>query len=342
MMTARGDCFGSSVERHPANPLLPPVADSEYDCGCCMNPHAVLVDDMVHLYYAGADARGHRRICLATASVDDVTTWQRHGPLFDLGPPGAFDHNWCVLPCLHRFGDRWHLYYSGHEGSKGLGLQGFPGIGLAVSDDGIHFEKVVGSGPEQQVITGDQVPEFPTNRGIAGGGTILEDLQPDGSVHYRMYYTLATGTPSPDQKIDQEKHCAVCFSTDGITWTDHRLVLSPRPEVARENAAVAAPWVWREESGLYRMIYSPIGDRYVNYSMAQAVSEDGLSWHRGEGDENIVLAPDRDNPESWEHEMVEYPSVLHLADRSLLFYCGNGYGATGIGVATIRGRSSGQ
>ena len=33
--------------------------------------------------------------------------------------------------------------------------------------------------------------------------------------------------------------------------------------------------------------------------------------------------------------MVEYPSVLRLDSGELLmFYCGNGYGATGVGVAT--------
>jgi len=319
--------------RHPANPVLPPVPGSDYDCNCCMNPYAVRVGDTVRLYYAGADKDGHRRICLATADVDDLATWERHGPLFDRGAPGAFDHNWCVLPCLHRFGDRWHLYYSGNEGSEGLGLQGFPGIGLATSADGIHFEKY----SDEQIITGDQVPEFPENRGIAGGGTILEDVQPDGSVRYRMYYTLATGKPNPDMRRDQEKHCAVCFSDDGITWTDHRLVMSPRPEVAREDAAVAAPFVWREDSGLYRMIYCPIGTQWGFYSLAEAVSEDGFTWHRGEGDENVVLTPDADNPDSWEHQMVEYPSVLRIDDRLILFYCGNGYGATGIGLATTAG-----
>jgi hypothetical protein len=77
----------------------------------------------------------------------DSLQWQRLGPLFERGSPGSFDHDWCVLPCVHRFGDKWHLYYSGNEGSNGgvagtgIGLQGFPGIGLATSDDGIHFSK---------------------------------------------------------------------------------------------------------------------------------------------------------------------------------------------------------
>ncbi|PCJ56550.1 MAG: hypothetical protein COA79_18500 [Planctomycetota bacterium] len=317
-------------ERHPVNPVLPPIKKSDYDCGCCMNPFAVVDDDVVRLFYAGADADGNRRICLATAPLSDLTDWKRHGPLFECGAEGSFDDKWCVLPCVHKFGNRWHLYYSGLESSEGLGLQAFPGIGLAVSDDGVNFSRY----SDDPVITGDAISEYPNNRGIAGGGTILEDIQEDGSIVYRMYYTLAVGKPNKDMRKDQEKHCAVCFSRDGITWTDHSIVMSPRAEVMREDAAVAAPYVWRDSSGLYRMIYCPIGTQWGFYSLAQAVSKDGFNWYRGETDQNIVLTPDTSNPDSWEHQMVEYPCVLQTEKGLTLFYCGNGYGSTGIGVAT--------
>ena len=153
--------------------------------------------------------------------------------------------------------------------------------------------------------------------------------QPDGSVRYRMFYTLAVGTKNPDVRIDQEKHCAVCHSDDGIRWTDHRLILSPRPDVADEDIAVAAPFVWRD-GDRYRMLYCGIGTRWGYYSISQAVSRDGDRWDRGEGD-NLTLAPDEGS--AWESQMVEYPCVIAEKDRLRLFYCGNGYGATGIGTA---------
>jgi len=66
--------------------------------------------------------------------------------------------------------------------------------------------------------------------------------------------------------------------------------------------------------------------------MSEAVSEDGYAWDRGEGDENLSLRPD---PRSeWEDQMVEYPSIVDEGDQYRLFYCGNGYGTTGIGMAT--------
>jgi hypothetical protein len=231
---------------------------------------------------------------------------------------------------VHRFGKKWHLYYSGNEGSP-LGLQSFPGIGLAVSDDGLRFKRF-SSAP---LITGDQTAEFPSNRGVAGGGTILEDPQSDGTVRYRMYYTLAVGTKNADVRIDQEKHCAVCHSSDGIRWTDHRLILSPRKDVGNEDIAVAAPFVWRH-GGLYRMLYCGIGTRWGFYSISEAFSEDGYRWERGHGDANLCLTPGPAG--SWEGQMVEYPSLVEEGGGLRLFYCGNGYGATGIGTAVAGDR----
>ena len=319
-------------QRDPANPVLPPDANLPHESTRCMNPFVVRVGDEYRLYYSGADTAGVQRICLATASLKTPGRFKRHGVLLDVGGKGAFDARWCVLPCVHRFGDQWHMYYSGHEGTD-LGLQSFPGIGLALSNDGLNFSKH-GPGP---VITGDQTAEFPDNRGIAGGGTILEDVLPDGKIRYRMYYTLAVGSKNPDVRIDQEKHCAVCHSTDGIHWTDHRLVMRPRPEVANEDIAVAAPFVWRDGE-IYRMLYCGIGTRWGYYSISEALRGDGYQWHRGSGDENLSLAPDPSS--EWESQMVEYPAVISEAGGLRLYYCGNGYGATGIGTAVASKRSA--
>ena len=310
-------------QRDTANPILPPDPESTCESTRCMNPFAVRIDDEYRLFYSGGDAAGHQRICLSTAPVAAPDQITRHGTLLDLGEPGYFDANWCVLPCVYRFGEKWHMYYSGNEGSD-LGLQSFPGIGLATSDDGLHFTKY----STEPVITGDQTEEFPDNRGIAGGGSIIEEQRAGGETSYRMYYTLAVGKKNTAVHIDQEKHCAVCHSTDGIHWTDHRLILSPRRDLPNEDIAVAAPFVWRD-GDLYRMLYCGIGTRWGYYSISQAVSRDGYDWHCG--DENLTLAPESSS--AWESQMVEYPCVLKEHDHLRLFYCGNGYGATGIGTA---------
>jgi predicted GH43/DUF377 family glycosyl hydrolase len=310
-------------QRDARNPVLPPGGGA-FDVKCCMNPHVVIRDGEYWLFYAGADARGQRRICLATCAIDDVATWKRHGPLFDLGAKGSFDETWCVLPCVHRIGGKWHLYYSGRS-ARGGGLQAFAGTGLAISDDLRNWKKI----SDEPVLLGDGFPEWPDNRGIAGGGPIIEVPQPDGSTLYRLYYTLATGTTSKDLLVDQAKQSVVAHSRDGLKWEDKRVVLRPRLEANYENAATIALNPWKTSRG-WRAIYAGIGTRFGAYSICEAASDDGLAWHRGAPGENLALAP---GSAAWENKMVEYPHVVREGGKLRLFYCGNGYGATGIGTA---------
>ena len=310
-------------EAHPANPVLPPGGMAD-DVGCCMNPFVLRQGDEYWLFYGGGDAQGARRICLAIASVGNVTQWRRLGPLFDLGGKGAFDECWCVLPCVHRIGGVWHLYYTGRSADGG-GLQGFRGIGLACSHDLVKWERY----SSEPVLLGDGFAQWPGNRGVAGGGSLIEVPQPDGVPLYRMYYTLATGSPSPDLRVDQAKQSVVVHSHDGIRWFDRQVVLEPRSEADYENAATIALNVWQTTEG-WRGIYAGIGTRFGAYSICEAASADGLNWMRGAPGENLSLPP---GGTGWASQMTEYPHVVEEDGRLRLFYCGNGYGATGIGTA---------
>jgi predicted GH43/DUF377 family glycosyl hydrolase len=310
-------------KRDPRNPVFPPSQD--FDKTACMNPFVLRRGDEYWLFYAGGDAKGARRVCLATCPVKDVTDWTRHGPLFDLGGKGAFDQTWCVLPCVHRVGNRWHLYYSGRSAEKGTGLQAFHGIGLATSDDLKTWTKHDGN----PILKGDGFPDWPDNRGIAGGGPILEVPGEKGRPRYRMYYTLATGTPSKQLAVDQAKQSVIAHSDDGLTWTDRRVLLRPRPDVDYENAGVIALNAWKTKTR-WRAIYAGIGSKFGAYSILEAVSADGLTWDRGAPGENLALPP---TGTGWESKMTEYPNVVEEGGKLRLFYCGNGYGATGIGTA---------
>jgi predicted GH43/DUF377 family glycosyl hydrolase len=319
-------------EKHPNNPVLPP-GGGPFDAMACMNPFALRVGDEYYLFYAGGEGtvlqsgvRGNRRICLAIAPVDDLANWQRLGPLFDLGAPGHFDEFWNVLPCVHRIGGRWHLYYTGRNARMDLGLQAFAGMGLAVSDDLLQWRRH----SDRPVLDGSGFAQFPDNKGIAGGARIQEVTDQAGRTLYRMHYTLPTGTPSKNLLVDQAKFAAVAHSYDGINWFDKRIVLRPRLEADYENAAVIALNTWKTRTR-WRAIYAGIGTRFGAYSICEAVSEDGETWERGAPGENLSLPP---SGTGWESRMTEYPNVIEENGRLRLFYCGNGYGTTGIGTAT--------
>ncbi len=310
--------------RDPANPVLPPLPGSENEAHRCMNPFVLRIEDHYHLYYSGADADAHQRICLATAPINDPRNWNRQGVVLDRGEPGAFDHNWVVLPHVVNFGDRWHMYYTANSG-VGEGLSAFPGIGLAFSDDGRTFEKH-GNNP---VLTASQVDGDPDCLGVAGGSVINVRL-PDNSSEWRFYYT---GCPTLGDDVFLNQQKAVCYATspDGITWEKQGAVMCRDPDRNYIDVAAAGPVVWQEENGTFRMMLSAIGTRWGYYSICYAESDDGISWRQGEhyGDD-LTLGPTGDG---WERQMVAYPSVIREETRLRLFYCGNGYGKTGIGTA---------
>ena len=134
-----------------------------------------------------------------------------------------------MLPLAHHFGSTWHLYFTGQSTScpytNKTGLQTFWGIGLATSSDGIHFTT-----KKDPIILGNETKAYPSNFGIAGGGSIVEEHRPavltnhtegggdeeEGRTAYRLYYTLAVGSTSPNVKVDQKKVCAVAHSFDGV------------------------------------------------------------------------------------------------------------------------------
>ena len=160
---------------------------------------------------------------------------------------------------------------------------------------------------------------------------------------------------------------------EGVTWFNHSVVLGPTATVVqpREDVACAAPVVWRDAAtGTFRMVYSAIGTKWGFYSLAQAVSADGYTWHRGApstADDDLILAPSNASAQrrsngnltmmstaeagsSWDSQMVEYSSLWHSVDdgtdkegavsRMGLFYVGNGYGRTGIGYTESEVRST--
>ncbi|MDA1016190.1 MAG: hypothetical protein O3A00_17255 [Planctomycetota bacterium] len=312
-------------QRDAKNPVLPPGQPGSADAKRCMNPWVVRVGEQYQLYYSGGDASGRQRICLATANVADPSQWSRQGPLFEVGQPGAFDAKWCVLPhVVQASKTRRHLYYTGNAG-RGSGLSAFPGIGLAVSSDGKTWRRHAA----EPVLKVSGHHGDPDAMGMAGG-SVFQVASADGKSEWRFYYTgcPTIGTPLP---LNQQKTICLAVSQDGITWDKRGAVLFRDPQRDYENIGVAGPVVHGLEDGGYRMWYSAIGTRWGYYSICYAESENGIDWVRGPkyGD-NLQLTP---QGQGWEKQMVEYPSVIVEGDHLRLFYCGNGYGGSGIGTA---------
>jgi hypothetical protein len=265
-------------------------------------------DRQLRVFFSGRDGSNRSQIGACKVDLDtlavDPDSVMRHA-LVTSGAPGTFDESGCSMSCIVRDGARWLLYYTGWM--LGRTVPFYLAIGLAVSDDdGQTFQKY----SIAPLLDRCDADPFLT----ASPSVII-----DNGV-WRMWYVSAVEWEAGAEGVRHRYLIKYAESDDGIHWRrDGRIAI---PFENEREYAMGRPHVVKD-GDTYRMWFCVRGERYV---LAYAESDDGLVWRRGNAD-----APARD---AWDAEMQAYPMVLRDRNRWLMFYNGNGYGATGFGVAT--------
>jgi predicted GH43/DUF377 family glycosyl hydrolase len=213
--------------------------------------------------------------------------WQRDvtGPIISLGNPGQFDDMHIFAPAVAEEQGVFHLWYSGSRGSPGNRVFR---LGLATSTDGKQFEKYAGN-PVFQM--GDNAHSVLTPALLRNGdGTVLRE---NGKL--RLWFASATLGKGGLHTLHETT------STDGVKWDD------PSP-VLLEN--VYCPTILKCDSG-YEMWFSDVSRR--PWVLRHAKSSDGRRW-TVEPKPVIVLS------QSWEAEVLVYPTVLKIDGAYLMWY----------------------
>jgi hypothetical protein len=70
--------------------------------------------------------------------------------------------------------------------------------------------------------------------------------------------------------------------------------------------------------------------RANGYELGYATSPDGLAWTRRDDEVGIGLSKT-----GWDSEMICYFAIVVTDSDWLMFFNGNGYGRTGLGVAKL-------
>ncbi len=181
-------------------------------------------------------------------------------------------------------------------------------VGLAVSDDGGRTFSKYSPAP---IMDRNVVDPF-----LTASPSILVE----GGL-WRMWYISGTGWENTASGARPRYLIKYAESRDGIRWErDGQIAVQFESD---GEYAMGRPHVINDR-GIYRMWYCIRGDRY---RMAYAESNDGLVWRRCDAEGG---APPR---QDWDDEMQSYPMVLRAGGRWIMFYNGNGYGATGFGCA---------
>lgn len=208
------------------------------------------------------------------------------GPVVSLGEPGAFDDTHLFAPCVAFEGGVCRLWYCG---SRGEVAERVFRLGLAESEDGIHFSK----------RSDNPVYEFGDGKNSVLTPTLLRS--PDGAVlredgKLRMWFTAADLTqPNGLHSLRETR------SVDGVRW-------DPPSEAQLDH--VYAPTILKE-NGLYRLWYTDVSEEPWKVRLAK--SGDGRNW---EVHPEPVLTIDQE----WEEKRLFYTTVLKADGVYLMWY----------------------
>ncbi len=153
-----------------------------FDESAVGDPYVIQIAGEFYLFYLGQDRARRQR--LGVARSNDGVHWEklRSNPILELGAAGAFDENGLGEPAVWSSGGWYWMLYTGRD--RGERRR----IGLARSNDGVHwnremgFKPIAGDQPWNREVMCDPTVEVLTDqvRVWFGGGDVP---QPDQGLH---------------------------------------------------------------------------------------------------------------------------------------------------------------
>ncbi|MGB6151957.1 MAG: hypothetical protein WBG48_08195 [Pricia sp.] len=295
--------------------------DHNYDWmvshACVPTPYA-LNDTVIRIFFAPRNAKGQSIPTYIDVDADDPTQvlYVHDRPIMPLGKLGTFDDGGIMPCCTVETDEGLYLYYVGWNPSGSVAYRN--AIGLAVShDQGRTFKRMF---PGAIVDRNRTEPYFTASPYVMKEAGI-----------WHMWYASSTGFVEVDGKPEPLYIIKYASSEDGITWRRPNIIcIHPGTEYEANARATVI-----KSDGLYRMWFAfrdsfDFRNGAGSYRIGYAESENAVDWKRMDEKAGIAYSET-----GWDSKMQTYPAVFEHKDKTYLFYNGNGFGETGIGVAVL-------
>ncbi len=299
--------------------------ESEWMASHAVSPTVYLAKSgALRVYFGTRDRSGHTTITFLEVDRDDPSrvTYLHDAQVLGFGKRGCFDDSGVGPSCIVERSDGLYLYYTGISPSVSVAYR--VAVGLAISTDGgLTFHRI-SDGPILDRSIGDPY--------LCNSPFVLHD---DGI--WKMWYGSGTGWPIVHGKPEPAYELKYAESTDGISWHS---VVTPAVAAEYEGEAICRPFVVREH-GRYRIWYCYRGSmnfrtsRENAYRIGYAESSDGRSFERIDDAVGITRSED-----GWDSVMQAYPVIFDHHGSKHMFYNGNGFGASGFGLAVLEADES--
>lgn len=279
-------------------------------------PTVLVRDGFLRIYFA---SRPEPTISLPTfVDVDSNDPLKvlavNETPILELGTRGTFDEFGIQPVEVVEHGDEVWLYYTGWD--RGTTVTYRLAVGLAISRDGGKTFKKAYEGP---VLDRTKLEPFLTTSPCI----IRENNE------WRAWYGSGMGYHETEGKFEPQYIIKYATSENGIDWRRPNLTCIEPKTALESNTRPSVVKI----GDLYHMWFTFRGAGDFrggkdSYRIGYATSIDGLTWDRDDDAAGITVSE-----EGWDSAIVTYPYVVKVNQRYLMFYNGNGFGATGFGYA---------
>ena len=264
----------------------------------------------VRVYFASRDAHQRSHVCFVEIEIERPTEILKlcEQPVLAPGPLGCFDDHGVLPASLIEVDGSLYMYYVGWIPGEPPPLF-YASIGVAVSHDGGQSFTRVSSAPV--LSRSEYDPCSVTSPCVLKEGS-----------DWKMWYVSNFRWDTDETGLQSFYDIKMARSKDGINWSrDGSTAIGLTPP----ERNIARPSVIRDADG-YRMWYSVASGH--GYALAYAESLDGEDWTRLHEGGGLLKSDD-----GFDSQAVAYPNVIRIGEKTFMFYNGNGFGRTGLGVA---------
>jgi predicted GH43/DUF377 family glycosyl hydrolase len=270
----------------------------------------------IRIFFATTCENKFGRITYIDVDENDPSKilYRHNNYILDIGELGAFDDCGVNPTAILKLENDWLLYFAGYQRHHRTPYSIFSG--LAISKNGSDFTRFQNLPVLDRTNSELSLRSAPT--------VILE------KGIFKMWYVADFGWKNLDNELFKNKlvpkYCIKYgTSDDGINWhINQKAVIEPR----KDEFGLGRPYM-NITKNLYQLFYS-VRRENISYRIGYAESMDGINWVRRDNEIGIDVSEN-----GWDSEMVCYPAVIKVKNKTFMFYNGNKNGETGFGYAEL-------
>lgn len=273
------------------------------------NPVAVpLRGDVFRIFYSGRDAANRSSVGAVDIDIMSRRVVQDHPHVFLAhGGPASCHRDGVSIGCTWHAPDGHWMLYMGWQSPENGHWRGDIGRARITAD--LSFAP-----PADAPYLGCDDPSDPIS--LSYPWVLLRD-----GLWHMWYGSTVAWDAGNGEMLHVLNHAT---SSDGIGWKRHGQAVPHDLGVAQ---AFSRPTVVADGDGL-AMWFSYRSGSGQSYRIGHAHSTDGFTWSLALESAGIDVSP-----EGWDSDMICYPFVFDHAGQRWMLYNGNGFGASGFGLA---------